>query len=360
MNTPNTSPESKKLDVEAFLDLGQRYPIIDVRTPAEYDKGHIPGAINIPLFSNEERAMIGTLYKQVGQNEAMLLGLDLVGPKMRGLIEQVQAVAVERTVLFHCWRGGMRSESVAWLVGLFGYQTYTLQRGYKGFRNYVLQTLATPRQIFILGGKTGSGKTEILRELQQRGQQIIDLEALAHHKGSAFGALGEACQPTQQQFEHELAERWRQIDPQRPVWLEDESRNIGYLSIPLAVWQQMQQATTLFVEVPALWRNRYLVEEYGRFPLPALKDAVERLQKRLGRRNMQTALNALEANDLTTCCDILLRHYYDKTYVRSLSRRDAAVVHHIELDSIDPARNADHLLAFVDDTLPHGPISFNK
>lgn len=359
MDIPNTSPATQKLDVETFLDLGQRYPIIDVRTPAEFAKGHIPGAVNVPLFSNEERAMIGTLYKQVGQNEAMLLGLELVGPKMRGLIEQVQAVAVERTVLFHCWRGGLRSESMAWLTGLFGYQTHTLQRGYKSYRNYVLQTLATPRQTFILGGKTGSGKTEILRELQQRGQQVIDLEALAHHKGSAFGGLGEPNQPTQQQFENELAEQWRRLDPQQPVWLEDESRNIGHLSIPLALWQQMQQATTLFVEIPALWRNRYLVEEYGHLPLPALKDAVERLQKRLGRRNAQTALNALDANDLTTCCDILLRCYYDKTYTRSLSRRDTDVVHHIELDSINPARNAAHLLAFVD-TLSHQPMPLNQ
>ncbi|MCB0164663.1 MAG: tRNA 2-selenouridine(34) synthase MnmH [Anaerolineae bacterium] len=351
MNTPSESSVNKKLDVETFLDLGQRYPIIDVRTPAEFAKGHIPGALNIPLFSNEERAMIGTLYKQVGQNEAMLLGLELVGPKVRGLIEQVQAEAVERTVLFHCWRGGMRSESMAWLVGLFGYQTHTLRRGYKGFRNYVLQTLAAPRPMVILGGKTGSGKTDILRELHRRGQQVIDLEALARHKGSAFGGLDEPCQPTQQQFENELAGQWRQLDPQRPVWLEDESRNIGQLELPLSLWQQMQQATTLFVEIPALLRNRYLVEEYGHLPLPAVKDAIQRLQKRLGRQNMDTALRALEDNDFTTCCHILLRHYYDKTYTRSLSRRDAAAVHHLELDSIDPAQNADHLLTFVEATL---------
>ena len=350
----------KKLDVEAFLDLGQSHPIIDVRTPAEFARGHIPGAINVPLFSNEERAMIGTIYKQVGPNEAMLLGLELVGPKMRALIEQVQAEAAESTVLVHCWRGGMRSESVAWLAGLFGYQTYTLRRGYKGFRNHVLQTLATPRQIFILGGKTGSGKTEILRELQQRGQQVIDLEALAHHKGSAFGGLGEPCQPTQQQFENELAGQWRRLDPQRPVWLEDESRNIGQLEIPLAVWQQMQQAITLFIEVPVLLRNRYLVEEYGHLSQPAAKDAIERLQKRLGHRNAQLALKALDANDFTTCCDILLRHYYDKTYTRSLSRRNSALVHHIEFDSIDAARNAEQLLAFVEAALPPSSTAINQ
>ncbi|MCB0195434.1 MAG: tRNA 2-selenouridine(34) synthase MnmH [Anaerolineae bacterium] len=353
MDTPQTSRSTTKLDVEPFLELSQRYPVIDVRTPAEFAKGHIPGAINIPLFSNEERAVIGTTYKQVGQTEAMLLGLEITGPKMRSLIEQIQAVAAEGTLLFQCWRGGMRSESVAWLAGLFGYRCYTLRRGYKGFRNYVLQTFDRPNRLLVLGGKTGSGKTEILQALKQRGEQVIDLEGLAHHKGSAFGALGEAAQPSSQQFENELAMQWRQLDPQRPVWVEDESRQIGKLSIPLALWQQMQAAKTLFIEVPVELRNCYLVEEYGHFPMSALLNAVERLEKRLGYQNAHLVVEALQANDLTTCCDILLRHYYDKSYVRSLSKRNSPI-HHIELDSLDPDRNADKLLAFAD-TLSNVP-----
>ncbi|MCB0214369.1 MAG: tRNA 2-selenouridine(34) synthase MnmH, partial [Anaerolineae bacterium] len=232
MDTAHASHTTTKLGVEPFLELSRHYPVIDVRTSAEFAKGHIPGAMNIPLFSNEERAIIGTTYKQVGQREAMLLGLEIVGPKMRHLIEHIQTVATERTLLLHCWRGGMRSESVAWLAGLFGYRCYTLRRGYKGFRNYVLQMLELPSRLLILGGKTGSGKTEILQVLKQQGEQVIDLEGLAHHKGSSFGALGEADQPSQQQFENELAMQWRQLNLQRPVWLEDESRHIGKLSIP--------------------------------------------------------------------------------------------------------------------------------
>lgn len=350
MDTTIESPTTRQLDVEDFLTLGQCYPIIDVRTPAEFTKGHIPDAINMPLFSNEERAAIGTTYKQTGRNEAMLLGLELIGPKMHPLIEQVQAVVSDGTILFHCWRGGMRSDSFAWLAGLFGYQTYTLRQGYKGFRNYALKTLATPRRILILSGKTGSGKTEILHALKQLGEQVIDLEGLAHHKGSAFGALGESLQPTQQQFENELAWLWQHIDPQRPVWLEDESRNIGKLSLPLEVWRQMQTATTLLVEVPISLRNRYLVAEYGQFPQPALRTSIERLEKRLGHNNMQRAICALETGDLPTCCDILLQHYYDKSYIRCLSRRNMAQVHSLKLTCLDPMQNAKELIDFVGQT----------
>ena len=352
MDTPIESPTTKQLDVGDFLTLGQHYPIIDVRTPAEFTKGHIPGAINVPLFSNEERVTIGTTYKQIGRNEAMLLGLELIGPKMYPLIEQVQAVVSDETILFHCWRGGMRSDSFAWLARLFGYRTYTLQHGYKGYRKYVLKTLATPRRILILSGKTGSGKTEILHILKQLGEQVIDLEGLAHHKGSAFGALGEVPQPTQQQFENELAWQWQQIDPQRRVWLEDESRNIGKLSLPFELWQQMQTATTFLIEVPMPLRNRYLVAEYGQFSLPALRASIKRLEKRLGHNNMQRAIHALETGDLPTCCDILLQHYYDKSYTRCLSRRSMAQVHSLELTCLDPMQNAKQLVDFVEGELP--------
>lgn len=356
MDSPTQPPTIQQLDVEPFLDLGQRHLIVDVRTPAEFTKGHIPGAINIPLFSNEERAAIGTTYKQVGRTKAMLQGLELTGPKMRTLVEQVQAATAGETVLFHCWRGGLRSESVAWLVRLFGYRAYTLRRGYKGFRHYVLATLAQPRPILILSGKTGSGKTEILQALHRRGEQVIDLEGLANHKGSSFGALGQAPQPSQQQFENGLAMQWRQLDRQRRVWVEDESRHIGKLSIPLALWQQMQSAPALFIDVPAALRTGFLVEAYGRFPLPRLKSAIERLEKRLGRQNMRHAIEALETSDLPTCCDILLRHYYDKTYLRSLARRDPATVHRIALDALDPARNAENLLMIVK-IVSHQPAS---
>lgn len=334
----------EQIGVREFLELGQCYPIVDVRTPAEFDRGHIPGAANIPLFSNDERAIIGKTYKQVGRNEAMLLGLDATGPRMRSIIEAVQQISSDGTVLFHCWRGGMRSESVAWLAGLFGYKSYTLKGGYKAFRNYVLDIFKVPRQIYILGGGTGSGKTRILHEMQKQGAQIIDLEGVACHKGSTFGGLGQAGQPTQQQFENELALLWQQIDPDSPVWLEDESRHIGRLSLPLGLWQQMQTAFTLFIEVPVALRTHALIQEYGCHNQRELKEAIIRLQKRLGYLTTQRALEALEARDLTTCCQLLLRHYYDKTYNRSLARRDPQRVQFLKLDSADASENAERVL----------------
>ncbi|HMR62999.1 MAG TPA: tRNA 2-selenouridine(34) synthase MnmH [Anaerolineae bacterium] len=333
------------LIVEEFLKLGRQQPIIDVRTPAEFAKGHIPGAVNVPLFSNEERHNIGWTYKQIGREQAMLLGMEAAGPRMRALVEQVQAAAPGQTVLIHCWRGGMRSQSMAWLVGLFGYQTYTLVGGYKAFRHYVLAQFEQPRPILILSGKTGSGKTEILHELAARGEQVIDLEGLAHHKGSAFGALGEVPQPAQQQFENELAMQWADLQPQRPVWLEDESRHIGRLAIPEALWTQMRAASVLCLDVPLEQRVDYLMAEYGRFNRDDLRQAILCLTKRLGPQISQQALEALAEDDLATCCQLLLQSYYDKTYAYGLAQRQPASVQHLVADTLNPAANASHILA---------------
>jgi tRNA 2-selenouridine synthase len=336
---------NQPLTIEAFLTLGRQHPIIDVRTPAEFEKGHIPGAVNVPLFSNEERHDIGLTYKQIGREQAVLLGVEAAGPKMRTLVEQLQAAALGHTALIHCWRGGMRSQSMAWLVGLFGYRTYTLERGYKAFRHYVLAQFKSPRPIIILSGKTGSGKTEILRQLAKCGEQVLDLEGLAHHKGSAFGALGEATQPTQQQFENELAMLWAKLEPQRPVWLEDESRRIGRLAIPEALWSQMRAAPVICLDLPLERRVDYLIAEYGRFHPADLRQAILCLTKRLGPQHTQQALEALAQNDLSACCRLLLQRYYDQTYAYGLSQRQPTSVLHLVIDSIEPVKNAGKVLA---------------
>lgn len=309
------------VSIDNFLDLYPTCPVFDVRTPAEFSKGHIPGAQNLPLFSNEERIEIGTLYKQKGRNAAVLRGLELTGPKLRSLVETVQASVEGKHILVHCWRGGMRSGSVAWLLDFYGYRVTTLQGGYKAFRGFAQRMFAAPRPVFILGGKTGSGKTHILRALHTLGEQTIDLEALAHHKGSSFGRLGETEHPTQEHFENELALQLYRTNPERPVWVEDESRKIGWVRIPDSFWHRMELAPIVFLDIPRELRITNLVQDYGKYDLTLLAEAIARLQKQLGGLDTRLAIEALEQGNYAQVCDITLR-YYDKTYMYGLSRRN--------------------------------------
>ncbi len=337
----------QSVPVERFMQLAETYPVFDVRTPDEYARGHIPGAHNLPLFSNEERTVIGTLYKQEGREPAVLKGLEFVGPKMRQMVETVRGTSGRGPVLVHCWRGGMRSGSVGWLLSTAGIPVYLLEGGYKSFRRYVLAGFEIPRAIYILSGATGTGKTEILQHLKAMGEQVIDLEGLAHHKGSSFGAIGELPQPTQQQFENELSLGWRRLDPERPVWLEDESQCIGRCTIPQPLWQQMRQTTVIFLDMPRPLRTQRLQQDYGAYSPEALKAAILRLEKRLGGEKTRVAVRLLEAGELPACIELLLRDYYDKTYRYGLSRRDAALVHHLETTTADAKENARKLRAFI-------------
>lgn len=336
--------EAQSIGVENFLELAETVPLFDVRTPSEFANGHIPGARNLPLFSDEERARVGTTYNREGSREAILTGLELVGPKMRAMVEAVEAQTSQRRVLLHCWRGGMRSRSVAWLLSFSGFEVTVLQGGYKAYRQHVLSRFALRRQVFILSGYTGSGKTEILGHLREMGEQVIDLEGLAHHKGSAFGALGELPQPTQQQFENELARQWEMLDPERPVWLEDESKKIGWRVIPAPLWEQMRHTPVYFLDMPVERRVERLVADYGDASPDQLAACVSRLSKRVGGQNTQQALEALAAGDLATCTDILLRRYYDKAYLHGLSKRDQTLVHHVPTQTADARENAQCLM----------------
>jgi len=200
--------------------LARKHQVLDVRTPKEFEQGHIPGAINLPLFTNEERVIVGTIYKQQGRQPAILKGLELVGPKMKDIIETVSKIENRGCFLLHCWRGGMRSSSVAWLLSIYGIKVYTLKGGYKFYRRNVLETFEAKKNIVVLGGKTGSAKTYILKKLEEKGEQVIDLEALAKHKGSSFGSLGETQPPSQEQFENLLADKLKSVSPEKICWIE--------------------------------------------------------------------------------------------------------------------------------------------
>ena len=271
-----------QLDTETFLAQSKEQLLLDVRSEGEYKYGHIPHSVNRPLFNNEDRKIVGTLYQQQGRQEAILQGLDIAGKKMSDFIRFVQQHITGEKVFVHCWRGGMRSGSMAWLFNLYGYEVFVLKGGYKAYRHRVLDILAKKFHYIVLGGRTGSGKTEILHQLKKAGEQVIDLEALANHKGSAFGALGQAAQPSTEHFENLLSVEMDGFNPNKLVWLEDESKTIGRVFLDLNFWNNMQAAPLFVIESPAEERVKKLVEEYGNFPVEALEQSFLNIQKRLG------------------------------------------------------------------------------
>ncbi|TMI85016.1 MAG: tRNA 2-selenouridine(34) synthase MnmH [Bacteroidetes bacterium] len=353
----------EKLNIENFLELSKQHVVIDVRSPAEYAHAHIPGAYSLPLFSDEERKIVGTAYKQQSREAAIKIGLDFFGPKMRKMVEEVEELIgnsqsaidngansnrrdhlpIANGLLIYCWRGGMRSAGVAWLLDLYGFKVFSLIGGYKKFRNHVLEMFKLPFQFKILGGYTGSGKTEMLNTLKDQGELIIDLEEIARHKGSAFGKIG--CeQPSQEMFENilaqelrhkwsigpdsdreQLAENDREYSPltidHSPIWLEDESQRIGDINIPHDLWKTIRQAPVYFFDIPFEKRLQRIVEEYGNMDREKLVDSITRIERRLGSLETKNAINYLHENNTVECFRILLK-YYDKWYLKSLHNRN--------------------------------------
>ena len=271
------------IDIEAFFELAESTPVIDVRSPKEFLHAHIPGAFNLPIFSDEEREKVGICYKEKGKDPAILLGLELVGPKMADLAKAAKKLAVNNKLLVHCWRGGMRSSSMAWLFNTIGIETFTLNGGYKTYRRYIKSYFAKPFKLVVLGGMTGSGKTEILKEIRKLDVQVIDLEGLANHKGSAFGALGQLEQNTTEQFENNLYQELVQLDSKKTIWVEDESQTIGKIWIPEEFFNQMRNCTVIRINVPKEKRINWLVEGYGGFDPELLRDSIQRIKKRIHR-----------------------------------------------------------------------------
>lgn len=323
----------KAVSASEFFSLSSQFPVIDVRTPAEFEHGHIPGAINIPLFTNEDRVVIGTLYKQEGKQIAMLKGMELAGPRFAEYIRKAEEAlkenkypsGLDKTLLVHCWRGGMRSAGMAWLFEWYGFKVITLQKGYKAFRAMVLETFAKPHKLTILAGRTGSGKTLILHELGKLQENILDLEKIACHKGSAFGTLGENTAPTQEMFENECAGSLLKIQNDKPIWVEDESQNIGKRIIPNSFWTQMRHAPVFYVDLPLEKRVEYLTKEYGKFSEDDLIASIEKIRKRLGNQHAKAGIEAIKAGDLKRACEISLV-YYDKSYDHGVAKRNASTI----------------------------------
>ncbi|MFN6374707.1 MAG: tRNA 2-selenouridine(34) synthase MnmH [Chitinophagia bacterium] len=319
----------EKISIERFVALSKQFPVIDVRSEAEFQHAHIPGAHNLPLFNNDERKVVGTIYKQQSRELAIKKGLEYFGPKMKDMIvfaEKINAKLANenKTFLVHCWRGGMRSAGVAWLLDLYSFKVYTLVGGYKSFRNWVLEQFEKSWKINIVGGYTGSGKTIVLEELVKAGEAVVDLEGIAGHRGSAFGRIGLPEQTSVEMFENKLAIELSTIEKKhadKHIWMEDESQRIGAVSIPYTLWTTMRKSMVYFLEIPFEQRLAYLTETYGKMDREELAGATTRIQKKLGGLETKTALQHLDNNDIGGCFNILLK-YYDKLYHKSLLSRE--------------------------------------
>ncbi len=330
-----------------FLEKAQFIPIIDVRSPGEFEKAHIPGAYNIPLFDNEERAKVGTKYKNAGKDAAVLLGLGIVGPQLADFVKSAKKLTTDKSVLVHCWRGGMRSGSFAWLLETAGFQANIMEGGYKAYRNMVLSFFEKPMNLIVLGGKTGSAKTETLHQLQHLGEQIIDLEGIANHQGSAFGAIGQKEQPSSEFFENLLFEKFQKLDLTKRIWIEDESKNIGTCNIPLPLWDKMRASKVLFLDIEPEARIPFLVEKYAQAGVDTeLQESLNRIQKRLGGQQFNEATKALKIKNYADVAKITLE-YYDKWYLMGLQKREEKQVFKIITQSNNPKLNAHLLLDFL-------------
>ena len=333
----------QSLTVSDFMQMEESLPLVDVRTPAEFAHGHVPGATNMPLFSNEERVLVGTTYKQTSREAAILLGFDLTGAKWSGFIREACGFAPQKKIVVHCWRGGMRSEAMAWALSLYGFEVFVLQGGYKNYRRWVLSRMAEPWDLHLVGGMTGSGKTRVLHELKRMGEQVIDLEHLAQHQGSTYGSLNRLQQPSQEQFENNLAAQLEPLDRKKRVWLEDESVTIGRCSIPKLLWDRMQSATLSFLDVSLEDRVQTLVKEYGSLDKEFLVLCTERIRKRLGPEQTKNAVLAINENRMEDFVRWVLV-YYDKTYQKCLTTRTGTPFFRVPVAGNNPADNALQML----------------
>lgn len=327
--------------------MSQITPLLDVRSPAEFEQGHIPGAFNLALFTNEERAVIGTLYKKEGKDKAVLEGLRIVGPKMASIVEQALEFAPDRKLKVHCWRGGMRSASVAWLLNQAGFSVEILVGGYKAYRQTVLSDLAKTRKFIVIGGPTGSGKTYIIKALNKLGEQVVDLEGLANHKGSAFGALGEDAQPSNEQFENNLQEIVNKMDVNKPIWIEDESRKIGSIYLQDHIWFQMRDAILINISLPVSERINFLVNEYGKFSNEELAGSILKIGKRLGGQNVKACLEWLDKGELHLVAEASLL-YYDKAYAYGQTLRDQKNISTLQFAKLEPEMIAKTIVDFIE------------
>lgn len=313
------------LSISEFFSLRPTLPLVDVRSEGEFETGHVPSAANIPLLNNAERVIVGTAYKQQGQAIAIKEGFRLVGPRLACIVDEAERISNGKELLVYCWRGGMRSNNFAQFANMAKIKCHTLKGGYKTYRQFAADYFSQPLELILIGGCTGSGKSEVLRALKSAGEQILDLEDLANHKGSAFGALMMPPQPTTEQFHNNLFEELLQLDLSKRIWIEDESITIGKVFLPPTFWTQMKNSPIVQMDVPKEVRIQRLVNEYGHADQEEFLACMDKITKRLGGQHYKAAKEKWLAGDAFTTIDILLT-YYDKYYSSSLENKSSRVV----------------------------------
>ena len=331
------------IGLDDFFKLRGKLPAVDVRSPGEYLHGHIPGVQNIPILNNEERVAVGTTYKQSGQKAAIKVGFRMVGPRLEQIINETEQLANGQELLVHCWRGGMRSNNFCQFVGMAGVETLQLIGGYKAYRQRAVESYECPFNFLVIGGKTGSGKSEVLRTLKKRGEQVLDLEMLANHKGSVFGGLMMGPQPTTEQFQNDLFEEIHKLDLKNRIWVEDESIGIGNIFLPDSIWKSIRSAPLFRIDMPKEIRIQRLVNEYGCADRMEFLNAMEKITKKLGGQNFIEAKEYLMKGDMATTINILL-NYYDRAYVTGMERREYIVSPSVSWNGTNPDVCADELI----------------
>ncbi len=331
------------MTLHAFLDQRNDCLLLDVRSEKEFMQGHIPDAVNIALLNDEERHLVGLSYKHQGKDLAVEKGLELVGHKFVDIVRQVKALNPKKQVVVQCWRGGLRSNIVSWILTLAGIKVVVLEDGYKNFRNWALNSFDEPRRLLVLGGQTGSRKTEILQHLAaNKQQQVIDLEQLANHRGSSYGHIGMPPQPTNEQFENNLAMAWNSFDSSKPIWIENESRRIGKNSVPTGIYNQIRTAKIINLHIDKQERSQFILEIYGKMPNDKLIEATRILEKRLGNEQMNRCIEAIEQNQKDVWIDIVL-DYYDKSYQHSHDQRLIQNTTNLDANGLTIAQIAERL-----------------
>ncbi|GIT93042.1 tRNA 2-selenouridine synthase [Jannaschia pagri] len=331
--------------------------IIDVRAPSEFAVDHIPGAINLPVLSDAERARVGTIYVRESRFLARKIGAALVA---RNAANHIEGALADRDggwrPLAYCWRGGQRSGSFATILAQIGWRVRVVEGGYRSYRHLVhaqLYEAALPHRLIVVDGGTGTGKTQLLQAIAKAGGQVVDLEDLARHRGSNFGGLAEE-QPAQKMFESRLARVLHDLSPDRPVFLEAESNAIGRLKVPPSVWRAMSEAPVIQVKAPAAARARFLLTTYPDLTADAalLADRIDRLRPYHPRDRIEEWHDLARTGTLTTLAEALIRDHYDPRYARP-SGADRRVLGTLQLGDLGPedlARAADQALSLATDS----------
>lgn len=326
--------------------------LVDVRSEGEFAEGTIPGAVNICLLNDEERSRVGTEYKLVGPDQAKRVGLELVSPKLAGMIKDYDMLpAGDKKVVLFCWRGGMRSQIMAQMLDLLGFDVYRLEGGYKAYRRHVNAYLEgeLPHRGVVVHGLTGAGKTLILKRLAERGLPVLDLEGLAVHRGSVFGKVGLPPSPPQKVFEALIFRDLKRFEPAGVFLVECESRRLGRLLVPASVMNAMKKGYRILIYAPLEVRVRRSLDEYTlgfdrKDNINQLLQAVESLTRHLGQKKVEFLSNLIAGGEMARAVEFLLAEYYDPLYKYP---GEPSPGYHLSVDSTDIERAVDNICRFV-------------